>query len=590
MANYVNSVFNINDLRNFPIPNIDQEQFVHVECHTNKYDGGGGFFYFTDYSGFNYPSDPINLPDNEDNNGTYIKSNYSSKGRWFRIIDGSINIRYFGIIGSDPNADCSVEIQKAINHASSGNLLLNGNTVYFPNGQYGVSETLLLKSGVSLIGESSDTTTFRALYSEKNQADYMIKMDKGRIQGCNIANITFEGNSVRNEDSKITGCMYFEAIEGFYGDGGMWGCTIKNINIYNFNGSGIIMIGGVGNNYKIPNQFCVFENIKVVRQRDEALSLFLTGEHGQLSFINCAFDAKLYDPRYDDDNVLISINAPKGKNVSLKGAGTIGLQPKVVSFINSTFQNSEYGVYIENSENITFDTCWFETLDLAITSTGNHNGPSRSINILNSSFANSAGFGSINVINRNTTYPGRCITSENSEINVYNNSVVVSSLSEKIPNPAFGKSFILALEGNLGVRTSGNSFLDDRLGYSYGLMQYVAAIENDSLYPGKCINIKDNKIIFVKLNNPDQNFGIDRIVSSVSAGETVSIRADQQTIKFTTAMNIFFSNQSGLTLNNGDIATFIKIDNYIEKTINNILYTFPETYQLISVIKSSSPL
>jgi len=584
----VEIVNDIQELRNFiiptpnPFPYFLDHYFVYVQCHTTFRDGGGGFFYYTNYLGF--------APYPDDNNGTCIEpiqdpySDGQSIGRWIRVIDGNINIRFFGYPVS--GNDYTVAIKSAIEHASGFHQLLIGNTVYFPNGIYGVSETIILKTGVSLIGESSNTTIWRALYDDKiGPQEYMLEMEKGRIQGCNIANIAFEGNNIKR------GCMRFRAEFGIYGDGGMWSCTFKNILINFFNGNGMVFEAGSIDNYKLPNQFLVFENMQVNRQRDEDTCLIMTGEHGQITFINCGFGGKLIKK----DDKLYEL---KGTNVLLAGAGTIGLQPDVVSFINGTFQDSEYGIVIENSESITIDTCWFENLDLGVTVKNNEHGSSKGINILNSRFANAAGFGSLDIVNRNTI-PGRCITSIKSEINVYNNYVTVSSLSIDQPNPPFGKNFILALEDNLGVRTTGNSFQDSRLGYSYGIMQYVPKIENDPLYdniirPGKYINLKDNKLVFIKLDDQKENYPIDRIQCSISAGETLSIRADQQTIEFTSDFNIFFSNQSGLTLDNGDIATFIKIDNYITKTftdgISSVTYEFPETYQLISVIKSTSPL
>jgi hypothetical protein len=568
---FVNQVFNIAELKTLVPSPVDEKQYVYVDCHTTKYDDGGGFFYYTDYSGFTIPPD---------NNGTVIHpDNTAYNGAWFRVIDGDINIRYFGCIGSDPNADCSDAIISAMEHAASSNILLVGNTVFFPKGQYGVAQPLVLKTGVNLVGESSFTTILRALYTE-GDFDYMITMDSGRIQGCNIANLTFDGNK---EAEKNRGCMYFEAnfdvIHG-YNDGGMWQCTFKNLIVNYFNGNGIVFKGGGGVNYKLPNQFIVFENVQVNREKDYTYSLYMSGETGQITFINSSFGGKLY---LNKEGKKCSL---KGENVLLQGTGTIGLQPDVLSFINCTFQDSEYGILMENAQNITIDNCWFESLDLAITAKSNENGASKSINILNNMFANAAGFGSLDIFNRNTS-PGRCITSVNSQMNVYNNYVTVSSLETDIPNPAFGKNFILAFEKNLGVRTIGNSFLDSRLGYTYGIMQYVT-VESDPLYPGNYINTKDNKLVFVITpENP-----IDRIQCSINAGETISIRADQKSIEFTNKMNLFFSNQSGLKLNNGDIATFIKIDNIIEKYIGTppVQYIFPETYQLISVIKSSSPL
>jgi hypothetical protein len=290
----------------------------------------------------------------------------------------------------------------------------------------------------------------------------------------------------------------------------------------------------------------------------------------------------------------VSTECLKGMNVALIGKGTHGLQPAVISFINSTFQQSEYGIFAEYSESVTFDTCWFENLDLAVTATYNEWGPSKAINVLNCRFANASGFGSLPVSNQHVNnppydYAGRIISASKSEMNVYNSYVCVSNMDEKKPYSPLHKNFILGLDPNLGVRTLGNSFQDYRLGFSYGIMQYVTIdVDTDPEYGGSFfLDLQDNKLVFAK-PGPYNGKEIERIVCSVSAGETISIRADQKTITFNNKKNIFLSGKSSLVLNNGDIGTFVKIDNTVGPNYPSPPL-YPESYQLISVFKSSSP-
>ncbi|MEO5777133.1 MAG: glycosyl hydrolase family 28-related protein [Flavobacterium sp.] len=595
---YVERLGKIEDLRNYVFPSPSYHVHIYVECHSITFDDGGGFFYYYDSPDF-----ASRFPDND---GTIIKHNTHGTddddmtGRWIRVIDGYININYFGC--KSVGTDISVKIQSAIDHAYSSHLLsgdfpLQGNTVYFPDGTYFVKKTLILKSGVSLVGGSLENT-FLIRSNETSSADgFMLEMDKGRIEGCNITDITFNGNKVVNAENfpvvidGTNGCFKFIAQKGDYDDGGLWSCTFKNLRIRNFNGNGIELIASGDEDYNLPNQLLVFENVTVVRQKEDAYALLMKGEHGQITFINCGFGGIKYD--FERVEGIDTWDMIKKTNVSLQGiTKKIGLGPNVVSFINSTFQDSECGIVIEYSESITMDTCWFENLDLAITVLNDGNDKSKGINILNNRFANAAGFGSLPIRNQHIENPpfdyvGRAITSRNSQINVYNNYVTVSNMDSAEPYSPLKKRFILGLKPNDGIRTSGNSFYDSRLGYSYGIMQFIGIQADNEPQPspwGHCLDLKDNKIIFVDGGDYTNN-EVSRLISSVSAGETISIRAFSEKVIFNNEKNIFFSNQPKLRLDKGDIATFIKIDNYF---INGgIVYL--ENYQLIFVFKSTSP-
>lgn len=514
---------------------------MYVLGHTNPGDGGGGFFYFS------------LVLTGADNDGTIVKPasvSPAASGRWLRQIDGFINVRFFGAYGSGSNY--TTQVQAAIDFAAGNHVdqfFMTGNTVFFPRGNY-IIDHLVLKRGVSLIGESADTCVITA--DAGDPSDYLLEMDEGRILWCNIANLSFASR----HDSK--GCMHFKGRYGVDGDGGMWQCTFKNISITGYNGHGIYLEGGT-TDYLLPNQFMVFENICVVRQRDEAHSLKMSGQQGQLSFINCVFDGK--------NN--------KGQNVYITGSEN--KTSAVVTFMNCTVQSAEYGIWMEYAENITIDNCWFENLDLAITANGSKQ-PCKSINILNSRFANAAGYGSLEDIPG--TFPpgtGRCIDSINSEVNVLNNYVTVSDPSQ-LDSFFTNERFVLADKTNEGVNTFGNSFQAKHLGLTYGLMQYVT-VQPDSA--GNYIDTKNNKMVFVDaVNSPA--VPIQMIRSAINAGEYLFIRADQGKISFDNSRNIFLTHRPTLTLNNGDAAVFTKIDNIIGTS-------YRETFQLVSFINASTP-
>lgn len=97
-------------------------------------DGGGGQFYWN-------PTSTAT-----DNNGTIIAVSGVSTGRWIRIVQSDINIRWFGAKGDDTNDD-TVPINDTILYAYSVK-----SHVTIPVGVYKTTGTINLKSGVSVKG------------------------------------------------------------------------------------------------------------------------------------------------------------------------------------------------------------------------------------------------------------------------------------------------------------------------------------------------------------------------------------------------------------------------------------------------------
>lgn len=584
----IESVMNLGALKSYA-PNgvapVDGDT-VYVKCHTLYLDGGGGIFMF------------ISSMNGANDDGIIIKSNHLTNGRWIRQFEGYVNVRFYGTIGASQPND-GEKIQKAIDFAASNftsSYYTKGTVVYIPTGDYRIHNTLVLKNGVSIMGDGMYSTFLTAGYPDdppvtgfpspypgSTYGGYMMVMDSGRIMGSNISNLSFSGHIATTGnfnpatiDTKTKGCMYFEArVNSIYNDGGLWNSTFKNIDIRNFNGHCIVLNGGgIGDaGYMAPNQFLVFENIMALRQKDVSHTLLMQGEQGQCTFLNCSLGGMLYAKNATNGEM----KALKGINVAILNKSYI--QTAVVSFINSTFQDAEYGIFIKFAESITFDTCWFENLDMAITAANEGTHPSKAINVLNSRFANASGFGSLKVINRNITpgqITGRCITALGAEMNVYNNFVIVTSLVANATNvsPFENKAFIMGLAENAdvpnqGIRTMGNSFQDNRLGNSIGILQEIPIFNGT-------VNLKDNKLATLRVI---QQNNVNKIESSVNAGETIYIKANSP-VTFTNSNNIYLSGNPSLTIGPTDIATFIKVD----KSINNS----NETYQLASLFKSTT--
>ncbi|MBN1618321.1 hypothetical protein JW887_03195 [Candidatus Dojkabacteria bacterium] len=532
-------------------------ELYYVKGHTNPGDGGGGIFMWrTEYifkTGI-YQND---------NNGTIIKTTSipgQSIGRWVRQYEGYINVLFFGAFGK--TQDYTSAFQNAIDYASLNALNdpeLKGSVVYIPNGNYRINQ-LLLKNGISILGESITKTFIQSTVI--HNVDYMFKIEVGPVF-LNLSNFSVFG---RNETN--AGCFLFEAqplsTDPYHG--GLWNSKINDIKISGFKGHGIYLKGSgnsASGNGNLPNQFNIFENVRVSKASDYSNALKMEGQNGQISFINCTFDGFTYT-----ENDVLTYS--KGHNINIKNK--LQFTSAVISFINCTCQSANYGFYIEWAENITIDNCWFENLGVAITVKSNYSDavneqPSKGVTITNNRFANASGFGSL--IATNNIKTGQCISVSKSYVSVLNNYSVVTNPDSQ--DYSAGNLFLLATNNNLmgGITISGNTFQVNKLGKTTGVMQVIAVSNNT-------IDCSGNKLLFVSGSTSI----VKTIKSSINAGEYLTIRANGSSVTFDNTNNIFLTLKSSLTLNNGEIATFVKIDNSVGSNY--------ETYQLVSVMKGNT--
>lgn len=538
-------VTNLAALRNLPITT----DTVYVKGYDNAGDGGGGLFLWrteTQFQTGNYSSE---------NYGTIIKSNLfpNNQGSWVRQYEGFINVLYFGALGF--GNDYTTAFQRAIDFASLNskiNPTLKGSTIFIPNGSYVISN-IILKTGITLIGESIESTILYATTGA--DGEYMFEMERGPVI-INISKLNLSGQDT------LRGAFRFkpqkQLIAPFHG--GLWDSRISDINIFGFKGHGVFLEGGGDlSDYLLPNQFNVFENVRVFKNSDFSNALKLTGQQGQITFLNCEFDGFKKNGTYS-----------KGQNISIKNEKIY--TSAVISFINCTCQDADYGIFIEWAENITIDNCWFENLGVAISvksslADPNNDVPCKSINIVNNRFANAAGFGSLDA--PNNIKLGQCINISKSFVNVNNNYVAVTDTNGINLNSE--STFLVAYNNTLGgVSAQGNTFQVNKLGRTFGIMQIIAVANN-------IIDCAGSKLVFVT----GTTSVIKTIKSSINAGEYLTIRANQNSITFDNTNNIFLTLKSNLTINNGEIVTFVKIDNIISSTIY-------ETYQLVSIMRATT--
>lgn len=327
-------------------------------------------------------------------------------GLWIRQFSGYIDVRFYNVMGG--GADFTSEIQAAIDYAAKSIEDVNSrpfgynnsNTVFVPNGQYSIS-TLILRTGISLIGASLKNTT---IISVNDNNAYLLKSDVGVIRDLHIANFTFIGDAAEFSSSNqiFKGCMLFKAQPGNNdAGGGVWESSIKNILIIQFTGHSINFEGGGASiiidgqqkdyQYNLPNQFITMEGVQVesVGQlaakvgledfKNQYNALRITGQNGQFSFTNCRFDGGSYlhvelpNTAYDlsGTNVYIGQFLPGNTQV---------VSPSIINFNTCTFQMGENAFLMDSCNNIKIDGCYFESFERSIIVKGRDRS-SKSINI-----------------------------------------------------------------------------------------------------------------------------------------------------------------------------------------------------------------
>ena len=121
------------------------EQIVFVLGYYDARDGGQGFF--------QWDGEASDAADG----GTVFSSNLSTQGRWRRIFDGPVNVRWFGARG-DASSDDTAALQNALDFVRT-----HGGVWYLPAGRYVITDTLNAQraQGVRYFGNSGSLRATR---------------------------------------------------------------------------------------------------------------------------------------------------------------------------------------------------------------------------------------------------------------------------------------------------------------------------------------------------------------------------------------------------------------------------------------------
>jgi len=134
----------------------------------NPYDGGGGQFAWDATS------------TESDNGGTIIKATAITVGRWIRVLDQVINVKWFGAKGDNATDDYAA-IQ-----ASNDVLPAAGGSLFFPAGTYLINTGVIISDRISVFGEGDASLV-------KINATSMIGLSVGR--GCIVRDLAITAST-----------------------------------------------------------------------------------------------------------------------------------------------------------------------------------------------------------------------------------------------------------------------------------------------------------------------------------------------------------------------------------------------------------
>jgi hypothetical protein len=287
-------------------------------------DLGGGTFYWDSAS------------TEADDGGMIIQATGVTTGRWIRIYDSVINVRWFGARGIDAisdgthyDYDDAPAINAAVLAANSRTSETLGNTVFLPAGKYPIKQPVKPYIGTKFIGEgsglgsidpspSNGTVMLLAVHNPDNTAWATTTLNSGDVTVnyqimfltyagiCDAENINF---GVQNNDSTKSVCFWLGADKNPYDNSGLPQADFRRIRAFSFN--------SVFQGSRMADIYfdaCGFEyNIHAfkVMQGYTTANVLTQGVMGGMHFSNCVLFGNYVD--------FITITEGKFENLSFQG-------------------------------------------------------------------------------------------------------------------------------------------------------------------------------------------------------------------------------------------------------------------------------
>jgi hypothetical protein len=174
-------------------------------------DGGQGYFYWDSMSTEKEILGLIVSPIN----------NNQSHGRWIRVFDRDINIKWLGAKG-DGIHNCSSKIKSVINYLQKN----EGGTIYFPKGKYAISEAISVYENIKVLGAGPRLTCITAMDNFKDIA--LLRIEKAD-------NVYLESFELFGNKSELEKINSYSGIYVYQSNN----LKVDNLRINNFKNGGI---------------------------------------------------------------------------------------------------------------------------------------------------------------------------------------------------------------------------------------------------------------------------------------------------------------------------------------------------------------
>ena len=296
---------------------------IEVLGYYEKGDGGGGLFYW-DY-----------ISTEADNGVTIIQATGIATGRWKRVYDNTINIKWFGAKG-DNTFDNTLAIRNTIDYATT-----NKSSVFVPSGVYNING--ILKITCSFIGQDKNTTKLN--FKNNGVKELSLTIEESNIE---VSNLSID-NGCSNDPVDWTN--NYDNFIGRYGariTGNREGLKISNLNISNTIMAGIAVYGVAKNS--------LFEDIYTSRNRGTFGDGFYFSSIDSCTVINCS--------AYDFTRIgFVTEITDVGDTIPVNSS-FISCSAEYGHHQSISFGGGEYnaGIWCEHSTNINIDNCTFKNI------------------------------------------------------------------------------------------------------------------------------------------------------------------------------------------------------------------------------------
>jgi hypothetical protein len=303
---------------------VDDNDSITVLGYSNEGDGGSGTFFWDASSTAT------------DNGGTIIQATGVVTGRWIRVHESSINVKWFGATG-DGSTDDTTSIQAAIDAVETD----GGGAVYIPAGTYKTTSALEISQRyVSIYGEGGSASIISALSC--NALNFVsASYDNG---ACFIRDIGLIGHTGSTAN--------WAAVQSVIPAGGVVsvdsrdGLHFEGVYISNFN-QGFIL----GSTWEWTVEKCKFRKVN---------NCFFLGNYTMVGRIANNFMVYESGDDYSGtyDKWCIHLAGAVNEGIVIEGNQIYGFERGVwlqmaiyVNILNNDIYATEYGIHVQTASN-----------------------------------------------------------------------------------------------------------------------------------------------------------------------------------------------------------------------------------------------